>query len=78
MFNILLYHWATYVFLAWVVVIVVANFWLRMRTPAPSKTACYVPNNAKSDFQASSVSETVRSTSGTERGEHSWSVFVKK
>lgn len=31
MLTILLNHWVTYVFLAWVALLIFANLWLRMR-----------------------------------------------
>jgi hypothetical protein len=35
MFQIILSHWATYLFLAWALVIVVANLWPRKKAESP-------------------------------------------
>jgi hypothetical protein len=39
MIQIILSHWATYMYLAWVLVIVVANLWLRRNADSPSQHA---------------------------------------
>ena len=47
MFQIILSHWATYLFLAWALVIVVANLWPRKKAVSPPPSARYSAHPAE-------------------------------
>ena len=46
MIQIILSHWATYLFLLWAVVIVVALVWLRVKPSSPQKKTLFLAKGA--------------------------------
>jgi hypothetical protein len=47
MFQIILSHWATYLFLAWALVILVANLWPRKKVDSPPPSGRYSAQKAE-------------------------------
>jgi hypothetical protein len=50
MFEILLSTWTTYLFLAWLAIVVVANLWPRKKNDIPPKAARPAQKRAESEF----------------------------
>lgn len=57
MIELILFNWATYLFLLWVAVIVVVNFWPTKKPAPPPKAARLAPTRVKSEFPTASFEE---------------------
>jgi hypothetical protein len=57
MIELILFNWATYLFLLWLTVILVVNFWPTKKPASPPEAARFTPTRVEGEFPAASFEE---------------------